>query len=112
MIGPCGGMALDPQLAVPPLCMPTCVSIGFSNDCPAGNICRLEDSATAVCEGCTTCGNLDDPCTASNECDIVFTCFRGQRTAMCDLDTPQTCGNPAACTDVGHPTHGACDPAL
>ncbi len=112
MVGPCGGQALDPQLEVPPLCQPACVSIGFSNDCPAGQICRLKDSATSVCENCITCGNSGAACSASNECNILFTCFKGQCALMCDLSTPQVCGNPAACTDVGHPTHGACDPAL
>jgi hypothetical protein len=110
--GVCDGAALDAQLEVPPLCAPTCTSFGFSNDCPALNVCRLKDSATGVCESCQPCGNLEAPCSASSECDILFTCFKGQCTAMCDLTTPQTCGNPAACTDVGHPTHGVCDPAL
>ena len=106
------GAALDPQLATPPVCEPTCTSIGFGNDCPLAEYCRLKDSATAVCESCVACGNLHAPCVATEDCDILFTCFMGQCTAQCDLNTPQTCGNPAACTEVGHPTHGVCNPNL
>ena len=109
-MGACMGMPLDAALEVPPLCAPTCDSIGFGADCPGIEICRLKDSQTAVCESCEPCGNLHDPCTASSQCDILFTCYLGQCTAMCDFATPQTCGVPAACTDVGHPTHGVCDP--
>ncbi len=108
----CAGEPLDPQLATPPVCAPTCTGIGFGNDCPLGEYCRLKDSQTAVCETCEGCGNLHAPCAQTIDCDIIFTCFMGQCTAQCDLDTPQTCGNPAACTDVGHPTHGVCDPNL
>lgn len=111
-MGACMGTPLDPALDVPPLCAPTCDLIGFGSDCPGIEICRLKDSQTAVCESCEPCGNLHDPCTASSQCDILFTCYLGQCTAMCDFATPQTCGNPAACTDVGHPTHGVCDPNL
>jgi len=111
--GACMGEPLDPQLAVPPVCAPTCTSIGFGNDCPGlGEYCRLRDSQTAVCESCEACGNLHAPCVNTADCDIIFTCFMGQCTAQCDLNTPQTCGNPAACTNVGHPTHGVCDPNL
>ncbi len=111
--GACMGAPLHPQLVVPPLCEPTCTSIGFGNDCPVlGEYCRLRDSQTAVCESCDACGNLHDPCVTTADCDIIFTCFMGQCTAQCDLSTPQTCGNPAACTNVGHPTHGVCDPNI
>lgn len=110
--GACGGAPLNAQLAVPPLCAPTCTSIGSGADCAGITICRLKDTQTAVCESCAPCGNLHALCTQTSECDILFTCFMGQCTAMCDFDTPQTCGNPAACTDVGHPTHGVCDPTL
>ncbi len=109
----CMGAPLDPQLAVPPLCEPTCTSIGFGNDCAGlAEYCRLKDSQTAVCESCDACGNLHAPCVTTADCDIIFTCFMGQCTAQCDLNTPQTCGNPAACTNVGHPTHGVCDPNI
>jgi hypothetical protein len=108
----CAGQPLDPQLAVPPMCAPTCTGFGFSNDCGALEVCRLKDSATGVCETCEACGNLNAPCTNTIDCDILFTCFKNQCTAMCSFDTPQTCGNPAACTDVGHPTHGVCDPTV
>lgn len=111
-MGACMGTPLDPALEVPPLCAPTCDLIGFGSDCPGIEICRLKDSQTAVCESCEPCGNLHAPCTASSQCDILFTCYLGQCTAMCDFATPQTCGNPAACTDVGHPTHGVCDPNI
>ncbi len=108
----CTGMPLDAQLDVPPMCSPTCDGIGFGSDCPGIEICRLKDSQTAVCESCAPCGNLHAPCTASSQCDILFTCFMGQCTAMCDKTTPQTCGNPPACTEVGHPTHGVCNPNI
>lgn len=110
--GACEGEPLDPQLATPPVCDPTCTGIGFGNDCPLAEYCRLKDSQTAVCESCVACGNLHAPCVTTADCDIIFTCFMGQCTAQCDLATPQTCGNPAACTDVGHPTHGVCNPNL
>lgn len=111
-VAACMGAPLNAQLEVPPVCEPTCNSIGFGNDCGLAEICRLKDSATAVCESCVQCGNLHAPCTATDQCDILFTCFMGQCTAMCDFDTPQTCGVPAACTDVGHPTHGVCNPNI
>jgi hypothetical protein len=96
---------------VPPNCSPTCSNIGFNGgDCAGVEICRLKDSETAVCESCDTCGNLHASCVATSDCDILFTCFKGRCTAMCDMLTPQTCGNPATCVDVGHGTHGVCDP--
>jgi hypothetical protein len=108
--GTCGGAPLSADLEVPAGCGTTCSAYGFSSDCGSLEICRLKDTTTGVCESCSPCGNLNASCTASSECDILFTCYLNRCTAMCDFTTPQTCGNPSWCLDVGHPTHGVCDP--
>jgi hypothetical protein len=101
---------LDPALSVPPRGSEPCETPGSFGECSGIAVCRLYAAEESRCESCETCGNLNASCSASNECDILFTCYLGRCTAMCSFETPQTCGNPSDCVDVGHPTYGVCLP--
>ncbi len=99
---------LDPAVSVPPGDNEPCDTPGAMFECSGIAICRLYSEDSSRCESCEPCGNLHSPCSASSECDILFTCYEGYCTAMCSFETPQTCGRPTDCIDVGHPTHGVC----
>lgn len=100
---------LDPELDVPPAENEICETPGAS--CGGVRLCRFYDETQGRCESCTECGNLFDPCTSGDDCDILFVCFRGSCTNICLLGTFQ-CGAEEDCIDVGHPTHGACRPGF
>jgi len=105
-----GGSGLDPELEIPDPSGQFCDEPGrMGTECPAGEVCRYFTSTEGRCEGCTTCGNLGAACTATDQCDILFECFRGQCTNFCTLNTPE-CGAPADCVDIGHATRGVCRP--
>lgn len=99
---------LDPSVSVPPADNEPCDTPGAMFECSGIAICRLYSAESSRCESCEPCGNLYAPCSSSSECDILFTCFEGYCSAMCSFETPQTCGVPTNCIDVGHPTHGVC----
>jgi len=101
---------LDPQLATPPASNQPCTWPGSMGECDGIAVCRHYVAEESRCESCEPCGNLNAFCSASIECDILFTCFQGRCTAACSFETPQTCGVPTDCIDVGHPTHGVCRP--
>lgn len=102
---------LDPDLDVPAASNPPCTTPGsMGGECPSLSVCRHFSAEESRCESCEACGNLNAFCSQSSDCDILFTCFMGRCTAACDFRTPQTCGNPSDCVDVGHPTHGVCLP--
>ncbi len=79
------------------------------SECPSLQVCRFYDSAEGRCESCGTCGNLGNTCTASNECDILFTCYQNTCVNICPLGT-YYCGAITDCLDIGHPTYGVCRP--
>lgn len=103
---------LDPNLSTPPASNSPCTIPGASFECGPLEICRHFSAEESRCESCDdgTCNGLNQPCASSSECDILFTCYFGRCTGTCDLTTPQVCGNPSDCTNVGHPTHGVCMP--
>jgi hypothetical protein len=102
---------LDPNLDIPPGGNPPCTTPGSLAQCREfSGICRHYSAEESRCESCDGCGNLNARCDQSADCDILFTCFQGRCTAACSFETPQTCGIPTDCTDVGHPTHGVCRP--
>ena len=103
-----GGGMLDPRLEVPPS-GETCATPGSLGECPSIQVCRFYTTTEGRCETCTGCGNLDDPCAASIDCDILFSCFDGRCTNFCTLGTFE-CGPVDDCIDVGHPTRGVCRP--
>jgi hypothetical protein len=99
---------LDPALSVPPESNPYCATP--NTGCSAGGTwCRLYSSTEGRCEGCTGCGNQNDPCSTGQDCNIFFVCYTGRCTLMCELGSA-TCGDVDACLDVGHPTRGVCRP--
>jgi hypothetical protein len=53
------------------------------------------------------CGNLNAPCTTSQECDILFQCYKGKCRNICPLGTSY-CGPPDDCLNVGNDTYGVC----
>lgn len=103
---------LDSLVDVPPADNEPCTTPGSMRECTRSGIavCRHFAVEESRCESCEECGNLNAICSASSDCDILFTCFMGRCTAPCSFETPQTCGVPAHCTHVGHPTHGICLP--
>ena len=103
-----GGTALDPDLDVPDE-GESCTTPGSMNECPGISVCRFYTAEEGRCESCDTCGNLNAPCTEGTDCDILFACYAGRCTNICPLGT-FSCGPVENCLDVGHPTHGVCDP--
>ena len=102
------GTPLDPDLDVPDAGEP-CTTPGSLNECPGVAVCRFYTAEEGRCESCEACGNLGDPCTDGTDCDILFACFAGRCTNICPLGTFY-CGPVEDCLEVGHPTHGVCDP--
>lgn len=103
-----GGGGLDPDLELPASTGQVCDEPGRgAPECPAGEVCRFYTSTEGRCEGCTTCGNLNAPCSATDECDILFECYKGSCTNFCTLGTVQ-CGAVADCINIGHATRGVC----
>lgn len=106
-----GGGGLDPDLDVPPDANQVCTTPGSLSDaeCPGIQVCRFFSPTEGRCESCVQCGNLNAACSASDQCDILFMCFQGRCTNFCTLGTLE-CGPPEDCVDIGHPTHGVCQP--
>jgi hypothetical protein len=107
--GAAGG--LDPDLDVPPAANQACTTPGSLSDaeCPGIQVCRFFSPTEGRCESCVMCGNLNAMCDASDQCDILFMCFQGRCTNFCTIGTTE-CGAPQDCVDIGHPTHGVCQP--
>ena len=108
--GGTGGTGLlDPDLGLPDPSGAPCMNYGFGSDCPGIAVCRMSGPNMGTCESCTTCNNLNQPCTQSSDCDILFQCYQGSCTNICPLGTTY-CGPVADCLDIGHTTHGVCRP--
>ncbi len=103
-----GGTALDPDLDVPDE-GESCTTPGSMNECAGISVCRFYTAEEGRCESCDACGNLNAPCTEGTDCDILFACYAGRCTNICQLGT-FGCGPIEDCLDVGHATHGVCDP--
>lgn len=102
------GTPLDPDLDVPDE-GESCSFPGNLNECPGIAVCRFYTAEEGRCESCEGCGNLNAPCTQGTDCDILFSCFAGRCTNFCELGT-FSCGPIEDCLDIGHATHGVCDP--
>ena len=87
-----------------------CDTPGSLGECPFLEVCRFYNSEQSMCEGCESCGNLGAFCNEGTDCDILFVCFENRCTNICQLGTTE-CGPVDDCIDVGHPSHGACDPS-
>jgi hypothetical protein len=101
---------LDPDLKLPgagEAC--TTPGAGSGAGCPSLKVCRISSTTGGRCESCGPCGNLNAACTASSQCDILFQCYKGRCTNFCNLGSME-CGAPADCINVGHATHGVCNP--
>lgn len=103
-----GGDPLDPDLDIPNG-GEECETPGDLNQCPGIAVCRFATTEHGLCESCDACGNLNDPCVEGTDCDILFSCYAGHCTNFCTLGTFE-CGPVEDCLDIGHPTHGVCDP--
>ena len=103
------GTPLDPDLDVPDD-GESCSFPGSLNECPGvATVCRFYTAEEGRCESCEGCGNLNAPCVNGTDCDILFSCFAGRCTNFCELGT-FGCGPVEDCLDIGHATHGVCDP--
>lgn len=103
-----GGDPLDPDLDIPNG-GEECTMPGSLTECPGIAVCRFATTEHGLCESCDACGNLNDPCVEGTDCDILFMCYAGHCTNFCTLGTFE-CGPVEDCLDIGHPTHGVCDP--
>jgi hypothetical protein len=99
---------LDPSLVLPDPSGAPCADPGSLTECSGSQVCRISSTTGGACEGCTNCGNLHAPCTADADCDILFQCYLGFCDGFCQLSTPQECGAPSDCTNVGNSTTGIC----
>jgi hypothetical protein len=77
-------------------------------ECAGVQVCRISSTTGGTCEGCTNCGNLHAACTTDADCDILFQCYDGYCDNFCQLATPQECGVPSDCVNVGNSTTGVC----
>lgn len=100
---------LSPDLDLPDPSGQVCATPGSLQQCPSLEVCRFYNSSEGRCESCQSCGNLNALCNASDECDILFSCFQGRCANFCTLGSFE-CGPPDDCIDIGHPTKGACKP--
>jgi hypothetical protein len=98
---------LDPLLVLPDPSGAPCADPG-QTQCAGAAICRISSTTGGTCESCTGCGNLHAPCTADVDCDTLFQCYAGYCDSLCQLATPQTCGVPTDCINVGNATTGVC----
>lgn len=109
--GPRDAGRLDPGLSLPDPTGTPCETPGNLGECSGtAQVCRFYTPDEGRCESCVSCGNLGAPCSASNECDILFMCFLGRCTNFCHLGTFE-CGRVDECLDVGHATIGVCLPS-
>lgn len=106
--GESSGDPLDPDLDVPNG-GEECTMPGSLTECPGIAVCRFATTDHGLCESCDACGNLNDPCVEGTDCDILFMCYAGRCTNFCTLGTFE-CGPVEDCLDIGHATHGVCDP--
>ena len=104
-----GSGALDPDLDLPDPSGDPCTSYGNGSDCPFVHVCRMSGPNSGTCESCTTCNNLNQACSQSSDCDILFMCYQNKCTNICELGTFH-CGAITDCVDIGHATHGVCKP--
>jgi hypothetical protein len=104
-----GGGGLDPGLAIPDPSGAPCTTPGSLNQCALAEVCRFFTATDGRCESCVACGNLGAFCTASQDCDILFSCYQGRCTNFCHLGTTE-CGAPTDCLNIGNATIGVCRP--
>jgi hypothetical protein len=109
-----GGGGLDPDLELPDPNGRVCDEPRRQGgtECPPLEVCRFFTPTEGRCEACGTypdCGLVDEPCSASRECDILFSCYQGHCVSFCSLGGLE-CGPPADCIDIGHATLGVCRP--
>lgn len=100
---------MDPDLDLPDPSGATCSTPGSSAGCGALEVCRIADANGGRCESCTSCNNLNQPCSQSSDCDILFQCYAGVCTNICPLGTTY-CGAVGDCLDVGNASYGVCNP--
>jgi hypothetical protein len=100
------GGALDPRVSPADPSGTPCDRPGGRGDCASLEVCRFYSASEGRCETCEPCGNLGASCTSSDQCDILFVCFDGRCSNICQLDPPDC----FPCMNIGHPTHGVCPP--
>ncbi|MEZ4370314.1 MAG: hypothetical protein R3B07_05785 [Polyangiaceae bacterium] len=99
---------MDPDLGLPDGNGSACSNIG--GGCTAADgpgICRIYSQTEGRCESCTSCNNLNQPCTQSSDCDILFQCYQGQCIGLCDLNVGCS-GVTDWCVNVGNSQYGVC----
>ncbi|MGE0326654.1 MAG: hypothetical protein AB7K71_29870 [Polyangiaceae bacterium] len=99
---------MDPDLGLPDGNGSACSNIG--GGCTAADgpgICRIYSQTEGRCESCTSCNNLNQPCTQSSECDILFQCYQGKCIGLCDLNVGCS-GVTDWCVNVGNSQYGVC----
>ncbi|MDB4940810.1 MAG: hypothetical protein JWP97_344 [Labilithrix sp.] len=109
-----GPTGLDPGIPIPPLGNEPCSPPGNTEVCSGLQACRMATPDSGRCEDCSmqgTCSaGVGQACVGSNDCDILFNCFRGKCTLVCRFPYLGECGGTRACVDVGYQGYGLCDP--
>ena len=104
-----GDGGLDPELELPDPFGEACTKPGLTDSgCPEGEACRFFTATEGRCESCFACRGVGMPCSASNDCDTIAVCFRGECVSFCRLGTTE-CGT-VDCLNIGHATIGVCNP--
>ncbi|MCA9647043.1 MAG: hypothetical protein H6718_04765 [Polyangiaceae bacterium] len=99
---------MDPALGLPDGNGDPCSNVGGSCTAADGpGVCRIYSQTEGRCESCTTCNNLNQFCTQSSDCDILFQCYQGQCLNLCDLSIGCS-GVTDWCVNVGNSQYGVC----
>jgi hypothetical protein len=100
---------LDPGLKVPGVIAPMCKNIGTEGgDCGDGLLCRIYDTTTGRCQGCSPCNPLGMACTDSSQCAVspASQCYDGMCRELCVLSAPMC--SAGKCTNIGNSVAGIC----
>lgn len=109
--GGTGGTGLDPELELPDPNGQVCHHPRAFNECPSPQVCRYFSPTEGRCEECPGgCGGLNQPCTATNQCDTPFECYQHTCVGFCILGSVE-CGAVSDCVDIGFPGMGVCKPS-
>jgi len=108
-----GSTGLDPELELPDPNGQVCHHPRNSVECPSPEVCRYYSPTEGRCEACPQggCGHLNEPCTATNQCDTPFECYQHACVGFCILGSLE-CGPVTNCVDIGFPGMGVCKPGL
>jgi hypothetical protein len=104
---------LDPLLGPANGSGSVCMTPGSLAECPGYAVCRFYTTTEARCDPADQSNpGIGALCNTSQDCDLMYLCYKDFCRPFCDFTDPYSCGfPPGSCVDVGFqgPTHlGAC----